>query len=234
MMEAINAAELVIRVGRHILLDHVSLSVPVGRSVALVGRSAAGKSIFIRVLLGLFARDEGQLLVCGLDPEVQPKQVRRLTTYVSEPDVLEPHLTTSQNVAHIVSLSGLPTPTRVDIARALRDADVPDRVIDRPASNLTKHLALVIWLAIGRLRGSQLVILDDPTAHLNPSEASHLASLLREFAERGPAVFVATRDERFADEFASAVYVLESGHFSSRSRSRLTSTPTRTEDSGPI
>jgi len=197
------------------------LDVACGRTAALIGRPGAGKSIFIRTLLGRLKRSGGELRVCGCDPSVSPQDVAKLTTYVGNPSVLEPNLTTLQNVVLLLQIAGAPVPAREAMIQALRDVDVPDRVVDGLAVHTTPLQALSTWLALARLRASSLVLLDDPTAFLTPSDASHLASLVQELADRGPAVLVTTRDARFAEECASVLYLLESGRILPAVRTRL-------------
>ena len=220
MTEAIHAANVVVSIGRHTVLEHVSFDVSAGRTAALLGSQGAGKSTFIHALLGRLRRSSGDLSVCGIDPAVSPTEVAKRTTYVGQPSVLEPHLTTLENVAHLLELAAAPVPKPIEITKALRDVDVPDRVIAARSSRAKGLVTISVWLAIAQLRASELVLLDEPTEFLNPSDSAHLASLIHEVTARGTAVLVTTRDARFAEECASTVYLLESGRLSIASRSR--------------
>ena len=220
MTEAIHAANVVVSVGRQAILEQVSFDVSAGRTAALLGAQGAGKSALLQTLLGRRVRSSGDLSVCGVDPGVSPREVAKRTTYVCHPDVLEPHLTMWQNVAHLLQLAGAPVPPQIEIAKTLRDVDIPDRVI-AARSGQAKGLATIsVWLAIAQLRASALVLMDEPSESLNASDATHLAFLIHEVTGRGTAVFVTTRDARFAAECASTVYLLESGRVSLTSRSR--------------
>jgi|SRR6185503_1979683 len=212
MTEAIRVERLGVRVGRKTILEDVSLTVMPGRTAAIVGGAGAGKSVFLRTLLGHFTRSSGELRVVGFDPGVNPRDVTRHTTFVANPDVFEPQLTTLQNVVHLLTLVGAPVPDREQLVRALRDVDVPDRLIDARTAELSGLEALAVWLSIASLRTSSLVLLDEPTEFLGPADTMRLASLLHEVSTRGTAVLLTTRDKRFAEDSTSSTYLLESGH----------------------
>lgn len=220
MMTAIDASRLTVTLGEKTILNQVSFRVEKGTTAAIVGRPGSGKSILLRALLGQAAIVQGNLQVCGWDPRPAAPEVRRRVTYVASPSVFEHHLTTRQNVTHILRLAGAADPSRDAVDRALRDSDVPDRDFDRLAAQLDQRAALLVWLAIARLRSSELVMLDDPAAYLTASQASQVASVARELAEVGPAVLLVTRDDRWAGMAAGPVYSLEDGHLSLPIRAR--------------
>lgn len=209
MTETIRAANLIVAVGRQTVLRQASMVVKHG-CAAVLGGAGTGKSILLRTMLGQARRSEGSLEVCGLDPQVDPLEIGRRVTYITGPEVFEPHLTIRQNVEHILRLARTPVPSRIEIDRALRDAEVPDRAITSVAYRLSALVAIQTWLAIARLRLSHLVLLDEPSKHLNALETSQLAALIRDVASR-QTVVVATRDTRFAEDCASTIYRLDSG-----------------------
>ena len=82
-------------------------------------------------------------------------------------------------------------------------------------------MTVSVWLGIARLRRSELVLLDEPMSQLSLSEATHIAHLLRELATHGPAVLIATSDQRLAEETGDSVHELEDGQLKSNSFQHL-------------
>ena len=77
-------------------LAGVTLSVNEGEVVGLLGRNGAGKTTLLRVALGLLHREQGQVRVLGLDPWLQPVELKRQVGYVAEEQLLPPDLTAGQ------------------------------------------------------------------------------------------------------------------------------------------
>lgn len=222
MLEVIHAKSVNVSIGPTRVFEEVTIRLAAGRTAALLGAQGTGKSVLLRTLLGRVRRSSGHLVVCGFDPEQHPREVAVRTTLVANLDVFEPHLTTVENVAHLLHLAGSSVSDRTAIVGALRDADIPDRVISARFGAQQGLVPISIWLAVAQLRSSVLLLLDDPTQFLNRADAAHLCSLICQAAERNTAVFVTTRDARFAEECASSVYSLESGRLSGTSARRST------------
>jgi branched-chain amino acid transport system permease protein len=145
--------------------------------------------------------------------------IARSVTYVPKDKVFEPHLTIRANVEFLLRLAGGPVAERLEVERSLRDADIPDREINRGAAHCSGATVIRAWLALAQLRSSLVVLLDEPSRHLNSAEASQLAAQVRDRAAGGVTMVVATADGRFAEECAPAVHRLESGRVVSMTRS---------------
>jgi ATP-binding cassette, subfamily B, bacterial len=178
-------------------LDHVVLSLERGKKYALIGGSGSGKSTLLRVLAGLY---EAQRIV--IDPSQEPaimcpveaaRWLRATTTLIpQDAEVLE--ATLAENLGLCEALAG--TPARDEYARALQSARVDDFVetndgaldiaIAERAANWSGGQRARIALARGLLaaKGSTLVLLDEPTASLDPhTEAAVYDNLFGELSE---------------------------------------------------
>src|SRR5690242_8620368 len=85
---AIEIRGLTKRFGANPVLQGVDLAVPAGQTFAFLGRNGAGKTTTIRMLLGLLKPDAGSIRVLGLDPGVDPLEVRRRVGYLAEDQVM--------------------------------------------------------------------------------------------------------------------------------------------------
>ena len=173
-------------------LDRVSLSLRRGRRYALVGDSGSGKSTLLRVLAGLYIADHARLRrdddAVILSPLEAARILRSCATLVpQDAEVFAGSI--AENLALCERVDGAPSPhefshaLRVASADFLETSDLHEDVAERGA-NWSGGQRGRIALARGVLaaRGSSLVLLDEPTAHLDPAtEAQVYASLFAEF-----------------------------------------------------
>lgn len=164
-------------------LDGVDLDVP-RTAVGLLGANGAGKSTLIRTLLGLIDPDDGDASVLGIDVRRDPIGVRRVVGYMPEADCLPGDATAADFVAHMAEVAGLP-------ARAARQraADVLYQVgLDEERYRLIKGFSTGmkqrVKLAQAIVHDPLLVMLDEPTAGMDPQGRDEMLALVARIHER--------------------------------------------------
>lgn len=149
--------------GSHVVLDGVTLEVPAGQTLALLGRNGAGKTTLIQSLLGLLPIDSGTLRVADRDPRRDPVALRRDVGYLAEDQSMYPWMTAVELCRFLA-----PFYPRWDAAladRYLQRFDIPPHVrIER----LSKGQAVKLGLTVALAHAPSLVILDDPALGLDP------------------------------------------------------------------
>ncbi|HSD00230.1 MAG TPA: ABC transporter ATP-binding protein [Casimicrobiaceae bacterium] len=200
------------RFGSVVALDNASFSVRPGTVHALLGENGAGKTTLMRVAFGLLAPDAGVVRVRGVAHAItSPAKAHALGLgMVHQHFTLVPAMTVAENVA--LGSSGRFDPR----AAAQRVYDVGER-----AGLGINPAALVSSLSIGAqqrceivkalARDVEVLILDEPTAVLAPSEAAELLAWVRRFADSGRAVVLITHKLRDALSVADEVTVLRRG-----------------------
>ena len=159
--------------------------------VGLVGANGAGKSTFLRILLGLLAPTSGQASVMDLDTATHGARIRERVGYMPEHDVLPPDLTATDLVAHLAEMSGLPR-----IAARERTADVLRHVglfeeRYRPIGGYSTGMRQRVKLAQALVHDPRLLLLDEPTNGLDPAGRDEMLDLIRRTGtEFGIAVLV--------------------------------------------
>lgn len=182
---------------RPVLLD-LNFSVPRGQFVVINGASGAGKSTVLRLIAGLLRPDGGRVRVAGEDPArlrgaalgalrraigIVPQDIHLL----ADRDVLE-------NVMLPVLAAGLSRRAAAQRARAALKRVGLDHVDDRPEA-LSGGAQQRAALARAIVNRPALLLVDEPTAHLDASAAAELLSLLDEFARSGVTVVMASHGE---------------------------------------
>ena len=179
---------VVVRAGRRIV-DDVDVVVEPGTILAVTGPSGSGKSTLLAVLAGLVAADEGA---------VEPADRAARTGIVFQGYGLLPVLTAAENVELPLQLRGEPVDAvRRRAQEALARAGLPE-VPDRLAEELSGGQRQRVAVARALVSRAGLVVADEPTAELDAESAAVVLAALRDEADAGAAVILATHDPEVA------------------------------------
>ena len=172
-------------------LDDVDLDLPAGR-VGLVGANGAGKTTLFRILLGLSHPDAGEVEVCGVDVADDPIGARTQIGYMPEHDCLPLDQTAADVVATFGELGGLPVRAARQRASEVLDLVGLDEARFRPVGGFSTGMRQRTKLAQAIVADPQLVLLDEPTAGLDPSGREEMLALVDRLSTFGIAVVLAT------------------------------------------
>jgi polar amino acid transport system ATP-binding protein len=203
------------RYGSQEVLRGLSLTVEAHQVVCLIGASGCGKSTLLRCINGLEEIQEGQIRLEGqriTGPGVDLDALRRKVGIVFQGYNLFPHLNVLQNVtlAPIRVLQQPPGQAR-ERARELLEriglAQKANEYPDRLSGGQQQRVAIVRALAME----PQLLLLDEITSALDPELVAEVLALLRDLAQEGMTMVLATHEMGFAREVASKVCFLSQG-----------------------
>jgi simple sugar transport system ATP-binding protein len=209
------------RFGSTLALDDAALNVRHGTIHALLGENGAGKTTLMRIAFGLIQADDGSIEVAGVS--------RRITSaadaIAAGLGMVHQHFTNvgAMTVAENVALGGRGRLDRRDAIRRVEDIGArtglrlePEARADQLTVSAQQRLEIVKALA----RDARILILDEPTAVLAPTEADDLLRWLREFADAGNSVVLITHKLREALSVADDVTVLRRGRVVQHAASR--------------
>jgi ABC-2 type transport system ATP-binding protein len=195
-----------------LVLDVVNLTVQAGEIYCLLGTGGAGKTAVLHTFLGLLRPTAGRVFVAGTDAAQDSMQVRRKITYIAKGASLYPSLTARQNVEFFVRLDAHGDAfTKKDYYHAMRRVGIPERSFERPARDLGHAVSLLSWLAIGLLKKTPVLLIDEPTVGLDVYASVDFQEVLLEFREQGQALLVATGDVLLAGHIASRIGIMKEG-----------------------
>ena len=207
---AVRVEGLVKRYGEVVAVDGLSFAIPAGRTTALLGANGAGKTTTIAMLLGLLAPSAGMIEIFGLPmPKARNWLLPRMN--FSSPYVDLPlRLTVRQNLLVYADLYGVPAP-RERIAELAAWLDLA-AFLDRPTGRLSAGQKTRVVLAKALINRPELLLLDEPTASLDPDTADRLRTMLQDYqAERGAAVLLASHNMPEVERLAQHVVMLKAG-----------------------
>ncbi len=197
------------------VLDHVDLTVEEHNVVCLIGASGSGKSTLLRCLNRLEHVQEGEILVDGqrlTDHNIDVNALRKKIGIVFQAFNLFPHMTVLQNVMLAPrKATGASREQAEARARALLKRigleEKAEEFPDRLSGGQQQRVAIVRALAME----PKLMLLDEITSALDPQLVSDVLSLVRELADSGMTMIVATHEMGFAREVADKVCFLDNG-----------------------
>jgi polar amino acid transport system ATP-binding protein len=197
------------------VLNQIDLDVPEHGVVCLIGASGSGKSTLLRCLNLLEHVQEGEIVVDGqplTNGKVDVNALRKKIGIVFQAYNLFPHMTVLQNVTLAPRKAlGVSRDRSEEYARALLRRigleDKADEYPDRLSGGQQQRVAIVRALAMG----PKLMLLDEITSALDPQLVSEVLNLVRELAESGMTMILATHEMGFAREVADKVCFLDAG-----------------------
>jgi ABC-2 type transport system ATP-binding protein len=215
-------------------LDAVDLDLPAGR-VGLVGANGAGKTTLFRLLLGLSRPDAGTVEVCGIPVADDPIGVRTRIGYMPEHDCLPLDQTAADVVATFGELGGLPVRAARQRASEVLDLVGLDEARFRPVGGFSTGMRQRTKLAQAIVADPDLVLLDEPTAGLDPSGREEMLALVDRLGTFDIAVVLATHLLDDVARVCDHVVMLDAGRLvtDAPTEALLQQTGTVTVDVGP-
>ena len=172
-------------------LDRLAVSIEPG-IIGLVGANGAGKSTLFRIVLGLTRPDEGVVRVAGVDVGEDPIGVRSRLGYMPEHDCLPTDQSAADVVATLGEIGGLPARVARQRASDMLDLVGLDEARFRPIEGFSTGMRQRTKLAQALVADPHLVLLDEPTAGLDPAGRHDMLELIRRLGTFGISVVMAT------------------------------------------
>lgn len=189
------------------------LTVSIGAGITgLVGANGAGKSTFVKLLLGLIDATSGEARVLGHDIVSGRGEIRSLVGYMPEHDCLPPDVSAAEFVSWLARISGLPNAAaRERAAEVLRHVGLFEERY-RPMGGYSTGMAQRVKLAQALVHDPRLLILDEPTNGLDPAGRDEMLSLIqRTGTDFGMSVLVSSHLLGELERICDAVVVLDEG-----------------------
>lgn len=207
----IAARSLTRRYGAVTALDALTVQVEPGIT-GLVGANGAGKSTFVKILLGLVEPSEGEAEVMGYDVVRERESIRALVGYMPEHDCLPPDMSATEFVSFMARCSGLPaTAARERTAEVLRHVGLFEERY-RPMGGYSTGMAQRVKLAQALVHDPRLLILDEPTNGLDPEGREEMLTLVsRTGREFGISVLVSSHLLGELERICERVVLIEQG-----------------------
>jgi ABC-2 type transport system ATP-binding protein len=180
----IGVEHLTKRYGRVTAVDDLSFNVERGEILGFLGPNGAGKTTTMRILTGYMPATEGKAIVAGFDVFEQPVEAKRRTGYLPETPPLYPEMTVREYLQFVarLKLKGVSSAERRErVEESMRKTRVAD-MAGRHCGKLSKGYRQRVGLAQAILHNPEVLILDEPTAGLDPKQIIETRQLIKELA----------------------------------------------------
>src|SRR5688572_53054 len=185
----INAENLTKSYGPIEALRGVSFDIGAGQVVGLLGPNGAGKSTTIKILTGCMHPDDGSVVIDGVDVLAHPLDVQSRLGYLSENTPLYPNLSVQSYLKLMADLRGIPqSEQRTLLSDAIFATDMVN-YRTRRISQLSKGLRQRVGIAQAILHKPKVIILDEPTIGLDPTQIIEIRHLIKRLAQHSTILF---------------------------------------------
>ena len=188
-----------------VALHPLTLEVPRGQSVALVGHNGSGKSTFLALATGLLELTDGEITVLGEPAGSSP--ARAALSYLPDAPVLYDDLSVREHLGYIAALHGVPVDDG-DLDELLARLGLLDRADDLPA-RFSRGLKQRTAIALGLVRPFELLLVDEPFVGLDASGKAALLGILDELKDDGASLIVATHDPTYVERVDRCIALRE-------------------------
>ena len=162
-------------------VDDVSFRAESGEILGFLGPNGAGKTTTMRIITGYMPATHGTARVAGFDVFEQPLEAKRRTGYLPETPPLYPDMTVREYLQFVAKIKGVRTNVKGRVDDVMRRTWVSD-MANRHCSKLSKGYKQRVGLAQALIHNPEVLVLDEPTAGLDPKQIIETRQLIRELA----------------------------------------------------
>ncbi|MGE0622290.1 MAG: ABC transporter ATP-binding protein [Pseudomonadales bacterium] len=204
MLEAVGLTR---RYGDFLAVSNVSFSIGQGEIVGLLGHNGAGKTTIMKMLTGYLEPSSGSVTVDGVNLAQDPKAVQSRLGYLPENLPLYPEMSVADYLDYAAELRGIDAPAAV--RRAIEATELESKALD-PIATLSRGFKQRVGVAQAILHEPRLLILDEPTNGLDPSQTEHMRSLIQRLAASAT-VILSTHIMQEVDAICDRAIILRGG-----------------------
>lgn len=180
----ISVKKLIKRYGPCLAVDDISFDVERGGVIGFLGPNGAGKSTTIRILTCYLPATSGSASIAGFDVFRDSMEVRRRIGYLPESTPLYPELRVREYLHFRGKLRAMSYPERVEAIKRVTERCWLGEFINRPISQLSKGMKQRVGLADAIMHDPEVLILDEPTIGLDPTQIRETRNLVQELGRR--------------------------------------------------
>jgi len=212
--------------GEHKAVDDVSFQIDHSEVVGLLGHNGAGKTTVMTMLTGYLEPSAGDIRIDGLDIGERRREVQRRIGYLPENCPLYPEMTVIDYLEYRATLQGLQRAERSAAIRTAIERTALAPKADQIIATLSRGYRQRVGIAQAILHRPAILILDEPTNGLDPSQIQHMRTLIRELA-RDATVILSTHILHEVEAICDRVLIMHTGRLALDARLENLSRPSR-------
>lgn len=179
--------------GAHLALNQLNLKVNAGEVYCLLGQNGAGKTTTINLILGFLEASSGEILFNSKNINDSKGDRRKNIAYIPEVVMLYGNLTAVENLSYFSKLAGFNF-TKNELENFLNQCGLQTDAHHKKLSGFSKGMRQKVGIAIAVAKDAQLILMDEPTSGLDPKATEEFTVLVKQLADSGKSVLMATHD----------------------------------------
>jgi ABC-2 type transport system ATP-binding protein len=192
-------------------LDHLNLGVRPGEVYCLLGANGAGKTTTINLFLNFIPPTTGTCYIKGIDVTKDPLEAKKYVSFVSENVMLYGNFTARQNLEFFAKLGGKTNLAKEQYYQVMRRVSLQEKAFEQRVKTYSKGMRQKLGISIAVIKDAPAVLLDEPTAGLDPKAAEEFLEILGELKNEGKAILMSTHDIFRAKEIGDRVGIMKEG-----------------------
>ena len=192
-------------------VDHLNLGIRPGEVYCLLGANGAGKTTTINLFLNFISPTTGTCYIKEIDVTKDPLEAKKYVSFVSENVMLYGNFTARQNLEFFAKLGGKTNLSKEQYYQVMRRVSLQEKAFEQRVKTYSKGMRQKLGISIAIIKDAPAVLLDEPTAGLDPKAAEEFLEILTELKNEGKAILMSTHDIFRAKEIGDRVGIMKEG-----------------------
>ena len=192
-------------------VDHLSLEIKPGEIYGFIGHNGAGKTTTLKSVAGILQFDEGEIKIGGISAKEDPIACKKILAYIPDnPDIYE-FMTGIKYLNFIADIFGVGAEERQERIKKYADLFELTKDLAEPVSAYSHGMKQKLAVISAWLHEPKLIIMDEPFVGLDPKASHILKEMMREFCDKGNAIFFSTHVLEVAQKLCDKVAIIKNG-----------------------
>jgi ABC-2 type transport system ATP-binding protein len=199
--------------GKQLVLDDINLSIQKGVITGLLGPNGAGKTTLVSILIGIMARDQGEIVIDGLNLDHSLSEIQTICSIVPQNLAIYPMLSAYENLEYFGGLQGLKGQTlkaRIDYCSEVASLQ---SFLSKRVHKFSGGMKRRLNLAIGLLNNPRLLYLDEPTVGVDTQSRNYILEMIKKInREEGTTIIYTSHYMEEIEQVSDMIAIIDEGH----------------------
>ena len=193
------------------VVNNLSLEINSGEIYGFIGHNGAGKTTTIKSVCGILKFDSGEITVDGVSVTENPLECKKKIAYIPDNPDLYDYMTVMKYLNFIADIFAVPTNLRKERIEKYSKVFEIEKDLSSPISSYSHGMKQKLAVISAWLHEPKLIVMDEPFVGLDPKASHELKCMMREFCDRGGAIFFSTHVLEVAEKLCDKVAIIKNG-----------------------